>query len=115
MRRDVAHKTSYLLANDDRYQLFVFEDLKTKNMTKRAKPKMDENGKWIRNGAAAKSGLNKSILGSTWGYSEAGGGRCKTCEWKRSPALVVDSGNPRYCTLCLGARDFINCKISALF
>jgi putative transposase len=70
MRRDVAHKTSYLLANDDRYQLFVFEDLKTKNMTKRAKPKMDENGKWIRNGAAAKSGLNKSILGSTWGYSK---------------------------------------------
>jgi len=45
----------------------VFEDLKIKNMTKRPKPKQDANGKWLRNGAAAKAGLNRAILGSAWG------------------------------------------------
>jgi len=35
-------------------------------MTKRAKPKQDENGKYIKNGAAAKSGLNEAILKSMW-------------------------------------------------
>jgi putative transposase len=67
VRRDVAHKTSHALAQDDRYKLFVFEALKIKNMTKRPKSKQDENGRWVKNGAAAKSGLNKAILDSTWG------------------------------------------------
>lgn len=70
VRRDVAHKTSCTLANDPRYKLFAFEALKVKNMTKRAKPKQDEQGRWIKNGAAAKSGLNKSILASTWGQTK---------------------------------------------
>jgi transposase len=59
VRRDVAHKTSATLASDTRYKLFVFEALKVKNMTKRAKPNQDEQDRWIRNGARAKSGLNK--------------------------------------------------------
>ena len=67
VRRDVAHKTSFNLATDPRYMLFVFEALNVKNMTKRAKPKQDASGRWVRNGAAAKSGLNKAILASTWG------------------------------------------------
>ncbi|MHB1098836.1 MAG: RNA-guided endonuclease InsQ/TnpB family protein, partial [Burkholderiales bacterium] len=70
VRRDVAHKTSGTLAGDPRYKLFVFEELKIQNMTRRAKPKQDEQGRWIRNGAAAKSGLNKSILASTWGQTK---------------------------------------------
>ena len=70
VRRDVAHKTSFNLANDPRYKLFVFEALKVANMTKRAKPKQDERGHWIRNGAAAKSALNKAILASTWGKTK---------------------------------------------
>jgi putative transposase len=65
VRRDVAYKTSHALVNNPHYKLFVFEALKVKNMTKRAKPKLDEQGRWVRNGAAAKSGLNKSILAST--------------------------------------------------
>lgn len=69
VRRDVAHKTSHDLVADLRYKLFVFEELKIQNMTKRAKPKQDESGKWVRNGASAKSGLNKSILASTWGQT----------------------------------------------
>ena len=50
--------------------LFVFEALKVKNMTKKAKPKQDEQGRWLRNGAAAKSGLNKAILASCWGQTK---------------------------------------------
>ncbi|EQD36709.1 transposase, IS605 OrfB family, partial [mine drainage metagenome] len=69
VRRDVAHKTSHALASDLRYKLYVFEALKVKNMTAKAKPKQDEQGRWVRNGAAAKSGLNKSILASTWGQT----------------------------------------------
>jgi putative transposase len=70
VRRDVAHKTSFNLASDPRYKLFVFEALKVQNMTKRAKPKQDESGRWLRNAAAAKSGLNKAILASTWGKTK---------------------------------------------
>ena len=70
VRRDVAHKTSHVLSTDPRYKLYVFEALKVQNMTKRAKPKQDEQGRWIKNGAAAKSGLNKSILASTWGQTK---------------------------------------------
>jgi putative transposase len=50
--------------------LFVFEALKVKNMTAKAKPKQDERGRWIKNSAAAKSGLNKAILASTWGQTK---------------------------------------------
>ncbi len=67
VRWDVAHKTSHALAGDPRYKLFVFEVLKIKNMTVKAKRKQDEKGSGIKNGASAKSGLNTSILASTWG------------------------------------------------
>lgn len=70
VRHDLAHKISYTLASHPQYKLFVFEALKVKNMTKRAKPKQDEQGRWIRNGAKAKSGLNKSILESVWGKTK---------------------------------------------
>jgi len=35
----------------------VFEDIKIGNLTKKPKPKKDEQGKFIPNGAAAKGGL----------------------------------------------------------
>jgi putative transposase len=64
-RRDFQHKASRALVN--RYQVIVFEDLQTKNLTKRPKPKQDEEtGKFLPNGAAAKAGLNKSILDAGW-------------------------------------------------
>jgi putative transposase len=43
------------------------EDLKIPNMVKRAKPKHDGKGGYKKNGAAAKSGLNKRILDCGWG------------------------------------------------
>ena len=66
IRQDCAHKISHAIVESEA-QVFVHEDLPVKNMTRRAKPKKDENGKYVKNGAAAKSGLNDAILGSMWG------------------------------------------------
>jgi putative transposase len=43
------------------------EDLNIKNMVRRAKPKHDGQGGYKKNGASAKSGLNKVILDCGWG------------------------------------------------
>ncbi|HEX6479038.1 MAG TPA: transposase [Ktedonobacteraceae bacterium] len=63
-RKDFHHKASRKLVN--RYQVIVFEDLQVKNLTKAPAPKQDENGKYVPNGAAAKAGLNTSILDAGW-------------------------------------------------
>lgn len=64
-RRDFLHKESHKLTRQ--YGTLVFEDLHIDNMTKAPEPKQDENGKYLPNGAAAKGGLNKSILDASWG------------------------------------------------
>jgi putative transposase len=64
-RRDFHHKQSRILV--DTFEIMVFEDLSMHHMVKRPKVKTDENGKYLRNGAAAKAGLNKSILDAGWG------------------------------------------------
>ena len=65
-RRDFAHKASRKLVNQ--YQVVVLEDLQTKNLIRRPKPKQDEGtGQYLPNGAAAKGGLNKSISDAGWG------------------------------------------------
>lgn len=64
-RKDFAHKASRKLVN--RYQVIVFEDLKTANMVRRPKAKQDETtGQYLPNGASAKAGLNKSITDAGW-------------------------------------------------
>ncbi|SCC93020.1 transposase [Thiomonas sp. X19] len=69
MRRDFAHQTSHVLVSDPSTLLIVFEDLGVQRMTRRARPKQDEHGRHVRNGAAAKSGLNAAILRSAWGQT----------------------------------------------
>ena len=62
VRTNFWHQTTRALV--DNSKVIVLEDLKLKNMTKRAKPKICEiTGKWLQNGARAKSGLNKALLG----------------------------------------------------
>ncbi len=63
-RKDFHHKASRTLV--DRYQVIVFEDLQTSSLTATPKPKQDEKGTYLPNGAAAKAGLNKSILDAGW-------------------------------------------------
>lgn len=64
-RSDFAHKLSRRLV--DEYDLVVHEDLKIPNMTRRPAPRPDGDGDYLPNGAAAKSGLNRSILDAGWG------------------------------------------------
>jgi putative transposase len=60
------HQTARRLVNS--YGTLVFEDLKITNMVAKPKPKQDgETCAYLPNGAAAKSGLNKSILDAAWG------------------------------------------------
>ncbi|PPS41210.1 RNA-guided endonuclease TnpB family protein [Chroococcidiopsis sp. TS-821] len=42
------------------------EDLAVKNMSKRCKPKQDEQSNYVANGQSRKSGLNKSIADAGW-------------------------------------------------
>src|SRR6266702_3013170 len=64
-RRDFHHKQAKQLVKQ--HQTIVFEELEITNLSKRAKPKQHENGTYLPNGAAAKSGLNTSILDAGWG------------------------------------------------
>ena len=66
-RRDFHHKTARaLLVEAD---VIVVEDLKIANMLRRAKPRPDPDipGAFLRNGATAKTGLNRSISDASWG------------------------------------------------
>jgi len=63
LRREFAHQASHALAKDERFVLYVFEDLQIKNMSRSAKESADAPGKKV----AQKAGLNRSILASAWG------------------------------------------------
>ena len=64
-RKDFQHKVAKNLV--ERYQVLVFENIKTSNLVRKPEPKQDENGKYLPNGASAKGGLNMSILDAGWG------------------------------------------------
>lgn len=66
-RKDFHHKQARELVA--RYDLIVVEDLKIASMLRRAKPIADptKRGHYLRNGARAKSGLNRSISDAGWG------------------------------------------------
>ena len=63
-RQDFLHKQSRSLV--DTYETIIFEDLSPRNMSRRPRPKQDEQGNFLPNGAAAKGGLNKSIADAGW-------------------------------------------------
>jgi putative transposase len=64
-RKDLAHKLSRELVNS--YDLIVHEDLKIANMVRRPQPLKADDGTYQPNGAAAKTGLNRSITDAGWG------------------------------------------------
>jgi putative transposase len=65
IRKDFSHKTSRAIV-ESQAKIIIFEDLKTANMTKKPKAKIDEAGRFIPNQSKAKAGLNKSILDKGW-------------------------------------------------
>ena len=66
-RRDFHHKTARALVTS--YELIALEDLAIVNMVRRARPvpDPDDPGQFLPNGAAAKTGLNRSICDAGWG------------------------------------------------
>ncbi|MGA8297471.1 MAG: transposase [Acidimicrobiales bacterium] len=64
-RRDELHKLSRGLVNA--YDVICYEHLSPKKMSRRPKPKSDGKGGYLKNGARAKSGLNRSIHDASWG------------------------------------------------
>lgn len=66
IREDFCHKTSHSIVSNPDHQVIILEDLKTKNLTKKPKAKLNDKGKWEKNGAKAKAGLNKAILDKGW-------------------------------------------------
>jgi putative transposase len=85
----------------DKAEVIFVEDLKVSNMTKRNKPKQDEEGSFLPNGQSAKSGRNKSFadagiagfLNEILPYKAAKAGRLVV---KVNPA-----GTSQHCAMCL--------------
>ena len=59
-RENFQHQLSHRLIEDN--QFIGMENLAVQNMTRRAKKKLDENGKPTRNGQSRKRAMNRSIL-----------------------------------------------------
>lgn len=113
VRNDFAHQTSRRIVDKPEVQLIVLEALKTKNMTARPQPKYDDNGKPLPNGASAKAGLNKSILGKAWGKT----GEYLKYKAKAAGKLVVEvpaQYSSQTCSRC-GCVDKANRRTQAVF
>ena len=63
-REDFQHQVSRRLIEDN--QFIGMEKLAVQNMTRKAKKKVDANGKYARNGQARKRVMNRSILRNGW-------------------------------------------------
>lgn len=63
-RENFQHQMSHRLIEDN--QFIGMEALAVQNMTRKAKKKLDENGKPMRNGQASKRAMNRSILRNGW-------------------------------------------------
>ena len=96
-RRDFHHKQAKKLVQE--HQTIVFEELEITNISKRAKPKQDENGTYLPNGAAAKSGLNKSIQDAGWGQFQQIVSHKAACAG-RDVLLVSPKYTSQVCSSC---------------
>jgi putative transposase len=98
-RKDFLHKQARILV--DTYDTLVFEDLSPSNLSRRPKPKQDEEtGQYLPNGASRKAGLNKSIQDAGWAQFQ------QYCVSKAEEAgrcvLFVDPRNTsQVCSACL--------------
>lgn len=86
----------------------MFEDLHTTNLVKRPKPKQDEDGTYLPNGAAAKAGLNKSISDAGWSQF------VQYCTYKAAWASrTLVQVNPQYTSqICSGCGAVVKKELS---
>ena len=111
-RKDHAYKTAHKVVRTGKKVFFV-EDLNLRGLSKRNKPKKDDDGKFIPNGQAAKSGLNKSWNDAAFGQFFT------TLDYIAAKAgAVVVKVNPAYTSMVLSYRDevvFTDCSIRTYF
>jgi putative transposase len=107
-RKDHAYKTAHQLTRTNK-KVFFCEDLNLKGLSKRNKAKKDEEGNYLPNGKAAKSGLNKSWLDAAFGNF------FETLDYIALKAgAVVKKVNPAYTSQVLSYRDeivFTDCSM----
>ena len=97
-RLDFQFKLAYRIF--DNCDVLFVEDLKIKNMTRRAQPKISNDGSWEHNNQSAKSGLNKSLLDAAHGqFLDV----LKYVAWKlgKNVVEVNPKGTSQYCWNCL--------------
>ncbi len=97
-RLDFQFKLAYSLFG--KCDVLIVEDLKLKNLTRRAKPKIDNDGTWLPNNQTAKSGLNKSMLDAAHGQFVQ---VLKFVAWKLGKTVkeVNPKGTSQHCWSCL--------------
>jgi putative transposase len=96
------------------------EDLAVKNLSARCKPKQDENGNYIANGQARKSGLNKSIADAGWAQfldilsfkAESAGGKVVKVNPKNTSQVCSNCLNVVRKTLKERWHDCDKCNLS---
>jgi putative transposase len=107
-RKDFHYKTAHQLVRTGK-KVFFHEDLNLKGLTKRNKVKQDEDGTYLPNGQAAKSGLNKSWADAAFGNFFKILGHIA-----EKAGSVVIAKNPAYTSQLLSYRDevvFTDCNI----
>lgn len=98
MRNDFLHKFTHQLTRDN--QAIAVEDLNVKSMMTKPKPKQDESGNYIQNGASRKAGLNRSLadvaLGEFFRQLEY------KCAWRGVALLKIGRFEPssKTCSAC---------------
>ena len=97
-RENFQNQVSHKLIEDN--QFIGMETLAVGNMTRKAKKKLDENGKYTRNGQSVKRAMNRSILRNGWSSFV-----CKLAykaQWYGRTLVQVDMFYPssRLCSNC---------------
>lgn len=98
-RLDWQFKLAYWLF--EKCDVLFIEDLKLKNLARRCKPKIDNDGTWLPNGQSAKSGLNRSMLDAAHGQFI---GVLKFVASKLGKVVreIDPRGTSQHCWNCLG-------------
>ena len=97
-RENFQHQVSRRLIEDN--QFIGMETLAVQNMTRKAKKKVDANGRHTRNGQSAKRAMNRSILRNGW--SSFAGKLAYKAQWYGRTLVQVDRFYPssRLCNNC---------------
>jgi putative transposase len=98
-RKDHSYNTAHALLKTGK-KVFFHEKLNLAGLSRRNKPKTDENGKFLPNGQSAKSGLNKSWADAAFGQF------FNILKFKAENAgVLVVPVNPQYTSMLLPYKD----------